>query len=165
MSVTSYGPVNTESAFLPTATVYPEENLNYALEQNYQRTANAVNVREVALYLNSNESLSGQLWEQNPTSPLFGISYSTRSTFRIVVDIPALALGLNVVPLPFTPTNTFFFTKILGGVANQPGLIWTPIPNEGIFVQIVGAAINITVTAAAVVGQSGKIILEYLKDN
>lgn len=162
MSVTSYGPVNTESAFLPTATVYPEENLNYALEQNYQRTANAVNVREVAFYLASEETLTGQVWEQSNAN-LIGIPYSTRSPFRKVVVIPALAAGLNVIPHGIIGVAaSYMFVQFNGGIGN--GVLWASIPNGNVTVEVNAASVLLTVPGAYA-GFTGYLALEYLKDN
>lgn len=163
MSVnSSFSPVNTEVAFLPTATVYPEENVGYALEQNYQRTAQAVNVREVAFYLTTEETLTGQVWEQTDPS-LIGIPYSTRSPYRKVVAIPALAAGLNVIPHGITGiVASYMFVQFNGGIGN--GVLWSSIPNGNVTVEV--NAVNVLLTVpGAYAGYTGYLALEYLKDN
>lgn len=162
MSVTSYGPVNTESAFLPTATVYPEENLNYVLEQSYQRVASATNVREVAFYLASEETLTGQVWEQTNAN-LVGIPYSTRSTFRKVVIIPPLIAGLNTISHGITGvTATYTFVQCNGGIGN--GVLWSFIPNQNVLAEVDAVNLYLTVPGAYA-GFTGYLALEYLKDN
>lgn len=159
----TFAPVNTEATFLPTATTYPEDGLNYALEQNYQRTANAVNVREVAYYLSSEETLTGQTWEQVATSPLFGIPFSTRSTYRRLVIIPALVAGLNVIPHGIVGVGpTYMFVQCNGGIGN--GVLWSFIPNQNVLAEVDAVNLYLTVPGAYA-GFTGYCALEYLKDN
>lgn len=165
MSNSSFAPLNTENAFLPTASVFPNDapdELPYVLEQNYQRVSQAVNARELAFYLTSEETLTGQVWEQ--TNPgLTGIPYSTRSTFRKVVRIPALAAGLNVIAHGIVGVGTtYMFVQFNGGIGN--GVLWASIPNGNVTVEVNAVSVLLTVPAGYA-GFTGYLALEYLKDN
>lgn len=160
----TFAPLNTEAAFLPTSTVYPDqpEQVAYAMESNYQRTAQAVNAREVAFYLTSEETLTGQVWEQTDPA-LVGIPYSTRSTFRKVVTIPPLVAGLNTIPHGIVGIGTsYMFVQFNGGIGN--GVLWSAVPNANVLVEVDGTNLYLTVPGVYA-GFTGYIALEYLKDN
>lgn len=160
MSSSSFQPFNAESPFLATSTVYPEEalDMSYALATDYQRTATAVNVREVAFY-QPFESLTGQQW---PALNVTGnVPYAFISSFRIMVVIPALVAGLNLIPHNISGvTATFVFTKMFGGIGN--GAIWHAVPNDDIHLAVDAVNVQLTIPGAYA-GFTGRVILEYLK--
>lgn len=162
MSSTTLAPINTEASFLPTATAYPAEaqEMAFALEQNYYRTALSVNQREIAIYFPF-ESLTGQMWPASTAVGSSGVPYDYRSTFRTAVSIPPLAVGLNLIPHNIPGVSaTFVFTKQLGSIGN--GALWVAVPNDNIHLEVDAVNVRITIPAAYV-GYTGFVILEYLK--
>lgn len=162
MSSTTLAPINTEASFLPTATDYPQEpeQMSYALSQNYYRTAFSVNQRVIGINFPF-ESLTGEMWPPTTGAGSSGVPYDYRSTFRIVVAIPALAAGLNLIPhlIPGV-TATFIFTKQLGSIGN--GALWVAVPNDNVHLEVDATNVRLTVPALYA-GFTGFVILEYLK--
>lgn len=162
MSSTTLAPINTEASFLATSTSYPEqpEQMAYAMEQSYYRTALSVNQREIAIYFPF-ESLTGQMWPASTGAGSSGVIYDYRSTFRTTVAIPPLVAGLNLIPHNIPGVSaTFIFTKQLGSIGN--GVLWVAVPNDNIHLEV--DAVNVRITIPALyAGYTGFVTLEYLK--
>lgn len=153
-------PENAENPFVATYSSFPPEGQEMidTLAYNYQRTAMAINSKEIAIY-STFETVTGQQWP--PIASLTGIPTASTMTFRVIVPIPALAVGANLIAHNIQGINTqYVFTKLFGAIGN--GLIWHSLPNNDIHLAIDATNLIVTIPVAYV-GFTGFGIAEYLK--
>lgn len=156
-------PVNNQSSFLPTTTVYPTDQaeLLIRLTKNYADTANLLNIREIGIY-EIIEILTGEQWN-NPGQPT-----NRRQAFRKIFIFGAIVAGAN---LPITHGISTFtsFTNIYGTV-NTAIPDARSIPFADVVLITNQIAIKVNKTTATIYNGStapnitnGLLILEYLK--
>ena len=124
MTVSTYGPVNAQTSYLPLEFVAPEEYKNFrmAVIQREQMTANVLNAKENCQY-DTQERLSGQQFFSTQS----GIN-KPRYTFRTVINFGALPNNATKsVAHSITTTSTTIFTRIYGSATN-PSTQWIPLP-------------------------------------
>lgn len=88
----SSGPVNSISPYLPTSLYFPDQfnEFRVVFLQDRSRIANALNVREIAIF-DLNENLTGEQWATA------GDPQVKKQTYRIVFYLGAIATGATLV--------------------------------------------------------------------
>jgi len=120
----TYGPANTRSAFIPIFEYFPDDDdeLRIKLSSVHTDTANALNVREIALYQNGQQTPTGQQFSI-PGTPV-NKSYA----FRKVFYFDNIASGATLlIPHGLGATNVSIFTRITGGI-NTAKPDYRPLP-------------------------------------
>jgi|WetSurMetagenome_2_1015567.scaffolds.fasta_scaffold111723_2 hypothetical protein len=157
------GPVNSQTAYLSTAETIPKEpgELNIKLTNLHTSIANAVNVREICLYQDGQEVLTGQQFS------VPGDNNAKKVPYRKAFYFGAIASGatLNITHgIPTIVECTAFKGACVTDVVD-----YRPLPcvsavaaNAQISVRILGANVEIVNGAASPNITSGKIIVEYL---
>ena len=157
-------PANSKAAFLPTYDVFSEDDSQrlYQLNKNYTDTANAVNVREIALY-DTVELLDGQQFFTT------GNAQKKRYGYRKVFSIGTVNAGATLTTAHGL-TGVTLFTRIYGTVITATP-DYRPIPytsatavNQQIEIRVDATNFYIVNGAAAPQISSGIVVLEYLKN-
>lgn len=159
---------NNEASFLKTSIIFSEDpsQMLYNLTKFSNDTGNAVNIRDIGLYLTS-EQVCGQQYF------ISGDNSATRSVYRKVFDLGALIVGINDFATGITPTPTFF-TRMYG-VFQDGATTWGPIPfvstaaiGNQISMYVLDVAgvqtLRVTVGATAMVPTAAIAVLEYVKE-
>lgn len=161
----TYSPANSLSAFVPTSETFSQDQsqLLIGLTSSQTTIANAVNIREIAIYEDSAEILTGQQF----STP--GDSTQKKYTFRRLFYFGAIASGATL-NIPHGIGDPVQFTHIYGTCIDATPF-YKPIPyvsfaNLGYQIDIKIDATNIIIingvapVAAAIT--SGLIVVEYL---
>ena len=171
----SFGPINTQTAFLPTEfDIDPSKSDKWSelLSKRERQTASIVNVKEIGIY-DLQEGLAGQFFfalDVSSTNPK-----QLRYVFRTVVNFGALpdtttAMAEHGIQV----TNSTIFTRIYG-CSTLEGTIDTikfiPIPyvnvgtpGDGVELWVDGTNVNIkTTTSNWAAYNNTYVVLEYLK--
>jgi hypothetical protein len=131
-------------AFLPTTSVFdvgevsntnvkdPNQlrELLVRLYQNLNNMSLAINVKESALYDNSQEFVTGAQFFPDPANNSGTDSApAMRNTYRTVVNFGTLPVGGASISIPhgLTLTSGFSFTRIYGAATNTSALLGVPI--------------------------------------
>jgi len=160
-------PSNSQSPFLPTTQVFPEELSErlIVLTDNYTALAQSINQREIGTF-ETVEQLNGQQFF-NTTDP-----ERKRFAYRKVFAIGAIAQGAtSTTAHGITGVNaTTIFTHIYGTCVTDV-VDNRPIPyadvtavNEQIEINVDATNINLLNGAAAPAITSALVVLEYLKN-
>jgi hypothetical protein len=159
----TFAPVNSKSAFLPTSEVYPQDpgQLLIKLTGLHTDIANAVNVREISIYQDSQEVMTGQLYS------IPNDSQHKRYVFRKMFYFGAIAAGA-ALNIPHGLTGVTFYTNMYGTVVTTvPD--YRPLPfastaavGNQISLRVAGANIVITNGGTASPITSGQVVLEYV---
>lgn len=159
----TFQPINSKTAFLPTTEVFPKDESQRLIKQtsNYTDIAQAVNVREIALYQDTQSVITGQQFSDP------GNAQKKKYTFRTMYYFGAIAAGATL-NTPHGITNLVQCTHIYGTCITDV-VDYRPIPysstvalNQQISIRVVGANIEIINGAASPNITSGIIVLEYL---
>lgn len=156
-------PINSQSSFLPTTTVFPTDydELIIRLTKNYSDTANFLNIREIGIY-ETIEILTGEQWS-NPGQPS-----NRRQAFRKIFIFGAIAPGASL-PITHGITGVTSFTNIYGTV-NTAISDSRPVPFVDVLlitnqISVIVNLSTITIfngsTAPSI--KNGLVILEFLK--
>ena len=167
----SLAPVNTQTQFLPTTTVFPREfdEFNIRMTTIYTQMAQNINNKESGLF-EATELLNGQQWFQVPgTQQSVGQSEVRRQAFRQVYSIGAISAGATSTTAHGI-TGVTSFTNIQGTcVTSQPD--YRPLPyvstvalNQQISLTVDATNITIINGAASPNITSAIVVLEYLKN-
>lgn len=161
----TYEPFNAKTAFLSTSEVYPkdESQLLIKLTDLHTSVAYAVNVREISLYQDTQEALTGQQWS------IPGDNTKKRLTFRKAFYFGAIATGATL-NIPHGISGLVECTAFKGACVTDV-VDYRPIPfvstvavNQQISIRVVGANIEIVNGAGAPNITSGKVVIEYFKN-
>lgn len=159
----TYQPINSKAAFLPTTEFFPKDETQRLIKHttNYTDIAQAVNVREIALYQNGQPVITGQQFS-DPTN-----NQNKKYTFRNVYYFGAIAAGATL-NIAHGITGLAQFTHMYGTCVTAV-VDYRPIPfsstaavNQQISLRVSGANIEIINGAASPNITSGIIVLEYL---
>lgn len=142
------------------------------LYQNLNRMAVAINLKDSAIYDNS-EFINGQSFFPNPAySSMTATRPSRRSVYRTVVNFGALPnAAAKSVPHYIDIDSGYTFTRIYGAASrNKPGAyIYFPIPyvslvlNEQIQLYVTDTDVVITTAIDYSLCTTCYVILEYIK--
>ena len=158
----TFAPTNSKTAFLNTAETLPkdQEQLLIKLTTMHTDVANAVNVREIALYQDSQAVLTGQQFS------IPGTNQGKKSTFRQMYYFGAIAAGATLT-FAHGITGLVQLTHAHGTCVTAAD--FRPIPyastaalNQQISLRVTAANIEIINGAAAPNIVSGIVVLEYL---
>lgn len=131
------------------------------LVQNLSNIANVLNLKESALY-DTQVFLTGQLFFSNTP----GQPQKLRNAFRLVMNVGALAAGVNTFAHGLTITTTYTFTRIYATASDNIGFNYYPIPWSGAaggYMSIVVDATNVVIdNNSGVSFTSCIVVLEYL---
>lgn len=125
MTISTIGPINTQSSFLPPEQDFPEDNklLREILANRERLTADILNVKEIAQY-EKREVITGQQWFSSPVSGAIKTNYGYRLTFDLVAlnggniaDGGLTTIALQADPTVATPT----FIKYANGLIPLDG--------------------------------------------
>lgn len=161
----TYEPFNAKTAFLSTSEVYPQDNsqLLTKLTDLHTSVANAVNVREISLYQDNQECLTGQQWS------IPGDNNKKKLTFRKAFYFGAIATGATL-NIPHNINGLVECTAFYGSCVTDV-VDYRPIPfvstaavNQQISVRIVGANLEIVNGAGSPNITSGKVVVEYFRN-
>lgn len=158
----SFSDSNYPVPFLNTTEVFPEDEsqLRIKLTDVYSTTANAINVRDVAIY----DLLELQTGQQffDPEK-----NQETRPTLRKVFQLGAKAVG-GTYTIPHDITRLVTFTRMYGTCITNP-LSYLPIPYADVTnvtnqVSLYADAANLYVVNGATADPivSGIVVLEYI---
>lgn len=133
------------------------------LYQNVNNIAIALNYKDSAIY-DTQEFVNGQVFFSNtPTD-----NTKFRNDFRFVMNVGALALGVNTFPHNLAVTNTWTWTRLYATATDSVGLQGYPIPwagAAGAFISIIVNATNVVINNNSGVSfTSCIVVLEYLKN-
>jgi hypothetical protein len=151
------------SPFLSTSEVYPEDNsqLLIQLTSIYTATANAVNTREIGIYQDGIEGVTGQQF----SSP--GASQDFRPVYRKAFYFGGLASGATKT-IAHGLTGVTAYTNIYGTIITDV-VDYRPLPYVntsavGNQISLLVDATNIIIVSGATAPNvtSGIVILEYL---
>jgi hypothetical protein len=157
------GPVNSKTAFLPVAETFPKDDNERIVKITnlHSNIANAINVREISLYENELEVLTGQQYS------VVGDSQNKRYTYRKLFYFGAIATGATL-NIAHGITGLVQLTDLHGGCVTDV-IDFRPVPfvstvalNEQISVRIVGANIELINGAGGPNITSGNVVIEYL---
>ena len=160
----TYSPINSKSAFLSTSETYPQDDAQLLIKLTSLHTdiANAINLREIALYQASQEVLTGQQFS------IAGDNQKKNYVYRKVFYFGAIGAGVTLTAAHGV-TGITQFTHIYGTcISTLPD--FRPLP----FISVINATSQVAVRAdgtnfyisAGATTQpisSGILILEYLK--
>lgn len=161
----TFSPANARNAFLRTTDIFPSDpkELLIHLTHSYTESAQAINVREICLY-DDTENLTGQQW--------FTLDPQVKKlTYRKCFAFGVIAPGVTL-PIAHNISNLVQFTRIYGTCITNGPTTYRPIPyssvaaaNQGIEIYVDNAGnIQIVNGAAAMAITSGLVVLEYLKN-
>lgn len=163
----TYQPANAMSAFVPTTEVYSDDQVQMrnTLTSTHSTIANAVNVREIALYEDGQAILTGQQFS------IPGDSTQKRYSFRKMFYFGAIASGATL-NIPHGITDLVEFTHIYGtcktAIPDYRPIPYVSMANIGFQIDIKVNGTNIIIIngigGAAVAITSGIIVVEYLLD-
>lgn len=159
----TFAPINSLQAYLPTTRVFTKDptEMRNTLTDVYTEIANAVNIRDIALY-DQSEIINGQqyFFPNNPQRK--------RTAYRKVFSIGAIAAGATL-NTAHGLTNVSIYTRIYGTcITATPD--YRPIPyvsttlNQQISIRVTATNIVIVNGAGAPAITSGIVVLEYLKN-
>ena len=160
----TYQPYNSKSAYVPRTEVYPEDqdDLLTKLTDVHTLVANAVNVREIALYQDEQETVTGAQFS------IAGTNNRKQQSLRKCLYFGAIATGatLNINHNIPSPTE---FVRIEGTCITDV-VDFRPIPfsstvalNQQISIRVTSTIVEIINGAASPNITSGKVILEYFR--
>ena len=161
--MTTYQPINAETAYLPTTTVFPKDDEQRLIEMtsNYTAIAQAVNVREIALYQNGQPTITGQLFSDP------GFQVAKKLVYRQMYYIGAIAPGATLT-VAHGITGLVQFTHMYGTVVTN-AVDYRPIPfastaafNQQISLGADSTNFYVSNGAGAPAITSGIVVLEYL---
>ena len=168
---TFIAPQNSRGMFLEINKFFPEGWDEFLLKflDTYRDLATAINFRDISIY-DIAEIPCGQRYF--PITPSDFSSRVYRDTFRKVVTIsPTYVGGLPAAPaviphlITFPTPNTIHFTRIYGVIERLGApVLYIPIPNNDVHVDVDATNINITGYPAAYNGFFGQVVLEYTKN-
>lgn len=166
----TFGPVNTQSSYLPTDFTLPGDwdRCGELIAKRERLTARIINVKENGQY-ELNEILSGQQYFS--TDPL-GTPRRPRYVFRTIVNFGALpstttkTVAHNIAITPLT-----IFTHIYG-TATNPNTKFIPIPyintgtpGDSVEIWVDATNVNIKTTSANYIAfTTVYVVLEYIKN-
>ncbi len=161
----TYAPSNSKTAFVSTSEVFPqdESQLLIKLTNLHTTVATAINVREICLYQDNNEILTGQEFSVPGNSQL------KRYTFRKAFYFGAIATGATL-NIAHGITDLVECTAFKGACVTDV-VDYRPIPyvstvavNQQISIRVLGANIEIINGAGAPNITSGKVVIEYFRN-
>lgn len=161
----TYGPDNSKAAFLSTYEVFPtddENQLQVKMSNLHTDIANCVNIREIGLYEQNTELLTGQQYSYP------GTNQTKNYVFRKVFYFGAIAPGATLTVAHGINEFTVF-TNIYGTIiVNIPEFRPLPYVSATLITDQVGVSVTpinyvITNGATAPAITSGTLVLEYLK--
>lgn len=168
----NYGSFVSQTQVWDTAEIYETEvtspafkELLVRLYQNLNNMSLSLNTRDAGLYDNANEFVNGQQWFPNPANTSQTLAAPVqRQVYRFVVSFGALPnTGTTSVAHGLTITPSFTFTRIYGASSNTVGLLYTPIPNQDIKLEVNATNVVITTFADYSAYTVTYVILEYIK--
>lgn len=131
MTINTFGPINSQTAFLPVEFQIPKEekDVGELISKRERLTASVINVREIGIY-DQQETITAQQWFSTQTQT-GGNVRKERYTYRRVFDLVALNAGANIG----AGTSTFKHnisqlvipTRIFGS-ATAIGPFYLPLP-------------------------------------
>jgi hypothetical protein len=160
----TFAPINAKTAFLNTSEVYPLDPSQLLIKLTGLHTdiSNAVNVREISIYQDGQEVLTGQQFST------VGNTQKKRYAFRKVFYFGVIAPGATL-NIAHGLTNITSFVHIYGTILVAPGGDWRPIPY--VSVAAVGDQVALRVDTVNVIIAngatgpnitSGIVVIEYL---
>jgi len=157
--------------FIPTTDIYeigilenidpssPQfKELIVRLSLNLNRISLALNLKESAYYVEE-EFITSQLYF-NPNSTN---TQDLRSGFRKIINIGALPAGVTNTNHDLVPTADWKFTKIYGAASDTVNLLYYPLPDVNLAVNVTATQVVINNTTG-VVFTDAYVILEYVKN-
>lgn len=159
----TYAPANTETGFLPTSEVFPQDQsqLLIKLTETYINVAGATNIREIASYQDTLQVITGQQFS-TPSNPTV-----TKFSFRKMFYFGAIAQGA-VLSIAHGITGLVQFTHMYGTcITAVPD--FRPIPCSvvdfvtggiALFVDSTNIKIQNGTTSSNIT--SGLVVVEYL---
>lgn len=161
----TYQPFNTKTAFLPTSRTFPENQASRIIEHTstYIDTANAVNVREIAIYQDQQEILTGQQWS------IPGDTTKKYSILRKAIYFGAIAAGATLTVAHGIPN--LVECTLINGTCITAVPDYRPIPfadtaNVTNQISILVTPVNLVITNGATAPNitSGKAVIEYIRN-
>jgi len=164
----TYAPFNAKTAFLSTSEVYPQDSgqLLIKLTDLHTSVANAVNVREISLYQDQQECLTGQQWS------IPGDNNKKKLTFRKAFYFGTINAGATL-NIPHGITDLVECTTFKGACVTNV-VDYRPIPYSDVTAVTNNISINVTggvggnviiqngATAPNIT--SGKVTVEYFRN-
>jgi hypothetical protein len=157
--------------FIPTTDIYeigilenidpssPQfKELIVRLSLNLNRISLALNLKESSYYVEE-EFITSQLYF-NPNSTN---TQDLRSGFRKIINIGALPAGVTNTNHGLVPTADWKFTKIYGAASDTVNLLYYPLPDVNLAVNVTATQVVINNTTG-VVFTDAYVILEYVKN-
>jgi hypothetical protein len=161
----TFGPTDSQAAFLSNYEVFPTDNDNHLqikLSSLHSDIANCINIREIGLYQDDQELLTGQQFS------IPGNNQKKNFAFRKIFYFGAIASGATL-STNHNITGFTQFTNIYGTIITD-AVDYRPIPYVSVAVITDQVAVRITATqyviangATAPAITSGILVLEYLK--
>ncbi len=159
-------PDNSQTAYLNTAEVFPQDQSQFLIKMTdtYTKTAYAVNVRQIGLYQEATAQLTGQQFST------FQDSTKNKFTYRKIFYFNAIAPGATL-NIPHGITGLVQLTNLYGTCITN-AVDYRPIPfadvgavTNNIAIRATGGALgNVIIqngaTAPAIT--SGLVVIEYL---
>ena len=160
----TYSPFNARSAYVPTTEVYPsdQDDLLTKLTDTHTLVANAINVREIALYQDDQETVTGAQFSvagdnnrkrQSLRKCFYFGAIAAGATLNITHNIPTLAECVRIEATCITDAPDFRPIPYVSTVAL----------NQQISLRVTSTIIEIINGAASANIVSGKVILEYFR--
>jgi hypothetical protein len=178
MTVNTFGPINTQSAFLPPEQDFPEDPslMREILAQRERITATVLNVKETAQY-EEREIITGQQWFSQVVSGAIKTNYGYRLTFDLVAlnggsiaNGSTTTISLPTDPTMGTPTCIQYANGLIplhGFGAGTGGTTYYFINDPSLYVEFTNT--STTVQSISITNNTGSAItqcywvFEYLK--
>ena len=161
----TYQPFNTKTAFLPTSRTFPEDQVSRIIEHTstYIDTANAVNIREIALYQDGQEIVTGQQWS------IPGDNRKKYLILRKAIYFGAIPAGATINPahgIPNLVECTLINATCITAVPDFRPIPYADTANVTNQISILVTAANLVITNGATAPNitSGKAVIEYIRN-
>ena len=160
----TYSPFNSKTAYVPTTEVYPsdQDDLLTKLTDTHTLVANAINVREIALYEDGQETVTGAQF--SITGNNSKKQQSLRKTFYFGAIAAGATLNINHNITGLTECVKIDATCVTDAPDFRPiPYVSTVALNQQISLRVTATIIEIINGAASANILSGKVILEYFR--
>lgn len=134
------------------------DDMRTEINDLYQSIASSLNNKVGGLYVPQEKSNSELYFTA-------GNPQRFRNVYRMTVDFGALPNSTSKSVAHNIPdiTDQFRLTSAWGGATDPVSIIWIPLPNEGIFVQINSTDVTITTTSNRTNFTACTVVIEYTK--
>ena len=161
----TYQPFNTKTAFLPTSRVFPEDASERIITHTsvYTDTANAMNIREISIYEDEQEILTGQQWS------IPGNTSKKNYVLRKVIYFGAIVAGATLTVahgIPNLVECTLIHGTCITAVPDFRPIPYADTANVTNQISILVTPVNLVITNGATAPNitSGKAVIEYVRN-